>query len=343
MDLFANKNKSLKSTEEIADYEIRQIGKTKLLFDFKKDCTFKHGDKLTKLIKARMIDDYEKNECIAPDTAKYICFEIPTYLSINNLAQDKIFDILNQIGKFEDLMNKNYNNIGLIDRIDERYELFKPTGEVLAYTRDKLDKEINETGQMFSKRLQRRKFKEELVVPATEYIEANKEKREKRKENPYLEEQLRYKKGDKIFTDYEGIDLIEGKILEINELEKIDKEEDTILYFAYIQKRNNDDRKELKSLDVIPNGNPVMFTTQMEIEEFQKEENKEKMKKLLELLSSIPLQELNNGEIQYIGGIDDNGLIDKSKENYPEKIKTLIEERKKHFKKDKTKEEEKTI
>ena len=86
MDLFNSKNRSPKSTEEIADYEIKQIGKTKLLFDFKKDCTFKHGEKLTKLIKARMIDDYEKNECIAPDTAKYICFEIPTYLSVNNLS-----------------------------------------------------------------------------------------------------------------------------------------------------------------------------------------------------------------------------------------------------------------
>ena len=342
MDLFNSKNRSPKSTEEIADYEIKQIGKTKLLFDFKKDCTFKHGEKLTKLIKARMIDDYEKNECIAPDTAKYICFEIPTYLSVNNLAQDKIFDILNQIGKFEDLMNKNYNNIGLIDKVNERYELFKPTGEVLAYTRDKLDKEINETDEMFSKRLQRQKFKEDIIVPATEYIEANKEKREKRKENPYLEEQLRYKKGDKVFTDYEGIDLVEGKILEINELEKIDQIEEVLLYSAYIQKRNNDDRKELKSLDGAPNGSPIMFTTQMEIEEFQKEENKEKMKKLLELLSSMPEKDLNKNEYVYIGGIDKDGLIDRNKENYPKEIEELIKNKKISYKKQE-KEEEKTI
>ena len=143
MDLFVKMNKSHEGTKEITNYEIKEIGASKLLYDFKNDCTFKHGDIVTNLIKARILENYEKNICIAPDTAKFICFEIPTYISLEELADKKVFDILNQIGKFKYLMPNNYNNLGMIDKKQENgYKLFKPTGEVLSYTREVLDKEI---------------------------------------------------------------------------------------------------------------------------------------------------------------------------------------------------------
>ena len=88
MDLYANNDKSQKSTKELTNYEIKQLGKSKLLFDFKKDCSFVHGDKITNLIKARLYENYEKDSTIAPDTAKYICFEIPTSMTLNELAKN---------------------------------------------------------------------------------------------------------------------------------------------------------------------------------------------------------------------------------------------------------------
>lgn len=333
MDLVVKNNKSLKGTEEIAGYEIKQIGKNKLLFNFRKDCTFKHGDKLTNLIKARMLQDYEKKECIAPDTAKYICFEIPTYITVTELADNNIFDILNQIGKFENLMSDNYNNLGLIDKIDDKYELFKPTGEVLAYTRDTLDKEIGQSDKMFSERCKQQEFRKRLINFASEYIETNKRVKEKRKEEPFLEEQLRYKIGNTVYTNYKGIDTKEGKILNINRLGKIEETENNILYSAFIQKKDNDNRIELKTLQDLPSGFPIMFTSQLEISEYTKDGNERKMKKLLDLLSNVPEEQLTLKEMSFIGGIDEEGRITKTSENCCTKIKEKITLEKDKYKK----------
>ena len=120
MDLFAKNDKSLKSTKDITNYEIKQIGSSGLLFNFEVDCTFIHGDKTTNLIKARFFENYEKNSCIAPDTAKYVCFEVPTNTTMDELAKGNVFEGLNQIGKFKYLMPKNYNNLGYIDKIGDR-------------------------------------------------------------------------------------------------------------------------------------------------------------------------------------------------------------------------------
>ena len=153
MDLFAENDKSQKSTKDLTNYEIKQLRKSKLLFDFQKDCSFVHGDKVTNLIKARLYENYEKNSTSAPDTAKYICFEIPTYLTLGDLAKNNVFDVLDGIGKFQDLMKKNYNNLGFIDRIgDGRFQVYKPTSEVLSYTRS-LDDSIPESARLLEYRI----------------------------------------------------------------------------------------------------------------------------------------------------------------------------------------------
>lgn len=56
MDLFSiAKNKSHEATKEVTNYEIKGKKYSKLLFDFENVCTFKHGNKLTNLIKARVL------------------------------------------------------------------------------------------------------------------------------------------------------------------------------------------------------------------------------------------------------------------------------------------------
>lgn len=332
MDLFAKKGKiHNKGTEEITDYEIKQLGKSKLLFDFKKDCTFKHGEKLTNLIKARILEDYEKKATIAPDTAKHICFEIPTNISIEELVDAKIFEILNQLGKFENLMPDSYNNVGYIDKTENNdYELFKPTSEVLSYTRDVLDKEIGKREKLFTQRLQE-EFKQRITIPATEYIKENDEKSKERKDNPFLEEQLRYKMGDRVYANYKGIDTKDGKILNINRLGQIKAVEEEILYSAFLEKRDNDDRIELKTLQQKPNGFPVLFTSETKIEEIVENGDKEQITKVLDLLSNIPNEELNMNELEFIGSIDKQGRIDRTKENCSDEIQIKIQEEKENF------------
>ena len=337
MGLFGKENKIHESTQIIKDYEIRQMGNTKLLFDFEEDCTFKHGEKLTNLIKARLLDGYEKQTSIAPDSAEYICFELPTNMELGELADRKIFNILNYLGKFEDLKQNKYNHIGIIDRLeDERYELFNPTKEVVNYVENVLDEQIKKSDTMFSQRLKQQEFKNRIAKPASEYIESNKAIREDRKKDYFLEEQFRYKIGDRIYTDYRGIDTVDGKILNIHRLEKLEEQPQEILYSAIIQKREEYDKTELKSLQLLPSGFPVMFTLETQIEEITNGENKEQIKKLLDLVSDIPQEQLNKNEIKFIGGLDNDGRIVRTNENCSEIIKEKIEKEKERYKKERT-------
>ena len=85
-------------------------------------------------------------------------------------------------------MNKNYNNIGFISKnSNKQYELYRPTSQVLSYTRDILDKEIDNSGKIFSQRLSGEvKIKEK--ESQTEYVDFSKP--------VFLEEQFRYKIGN---------------------------------------------------------------------------------------------------------------------------------------------------
>lgn len=342
MGLFVS-NKSHEGTKEISNYEIKQLGSSKLLFDFNKDCTFKHGDKITNLIKARIIEEYEKNMSIAPDSAKYICFEIPTYISVEELAENRIFDTLNQIGKFDDLMKKNYNNMGLIDRKeDDDYELYNPTSEVLSYTRDVLDKEIEDKTSKLQNRI-KRGFKEQLAKDTQKYLKEVEKEKENRKKEIFLKEQFRYRIGKTVYTNYKGVDTVDGKIININRLGELKEVENETLYSAFLQKIEKTEPIELKTLQ--PCGLPVLFTTQIKLEEIIKNGDKEQLKKFLDLLSDIPKEIINSNEMNYIGELDKEGRITRTDENCSKEIIDKIKEEKEKYRIEnlKKKEEERDV
>lgn len=318
MGLFSND--PYESTEEIASYEIKEKEYSKLLFDFERECTFKHGNKLTNLIKARMLDDYREGSTIAPDTAKYICFEIPTYIKLQELAENKVFATLNEIGQLGEAKENSYTHIGIIDKIEEnRYELFNPTAEVLSYVEQKMDTQIGKQDKLFAKRLQ---FVESISKHAIEKINESQKNKEERKKLPTLEEQLRYKIGNNIYTDYKGVDLNSGEILKLNRLECSYSEENINLYSTYIQTLEEEKEIERATLEGVPNGFPILFTLEQKIEEMLKEGNSIK---ILEFLSNIPKEKLNINKLQYIGGIDTEGRIYRNSENCSNEIKQKIE------------------
>lgn len=333
MSLFSDaKNKSHKGTEEVTSYEIEGKNNSKLLFDFKKQCTFKHGDKITNLIKARLLEEYQKGTTIAPDNAKYICFEIPTDMDLQELIENGVFKILEQIQKFENLPNEIYNHIGIIDKLEDgKYELFEPTPEVLEYTQNIMDAQIKQNKEMFSKRLQQQEFKKRISEPANRYIEENKTKREQRKQNLYLEEQFRYKIGDKIYTDYKGIDTIEGKILKINRLDKIAQAPEELLYTAFVEKKESEEETEFTTLQELPKGFPVLFTLKTSLEDILINGDEKEIQKVLQLLSYLPKESINVNKMQYIGGIDKTGNIYRDIKNCSEEIKEKIKSKQEKF------------
>lgn len=337
MDLFNQfENKSHEGTEELKSYEIRGKKGSKLLFNFIPYCTFKHGDKTTNLIKARILEQYEKGHTIVPDSAKYVCFEISTDINLSELANDNVFSVLEQVGELKNLEEKKYNHIGIIDKVsDGKYELFSPTIEVLEYVHNEMDKEINENNKLFTQRINRetrQQFVKRISDSANEHIKIQEEIREERKKNPILEEQFRYKIADVIYQDYKGISLTDGKILKINRLNRIYDEPGNVLYSAFIQKIETEEEQEAITLQAIPKGFPILFILKQELENMIQNGKQEKV---LELLSDIPDDILNVNEIQYIGGLDSNGNINIDIEGYSNEIKEQIKKQKESYKKQK--------
>lgn len=336
MDLFGSvKNKSREGTEEAINYEIQGKKYSKILFDFERVCTFKHGDKLTNLIKARILEEYIKGNTIAPDMAKYICFEVPTYISLQELVDKKLFDTLQKFGKFEDLSSKQYSHLGIIDKTTNgEYKLFYPTKEVLEYVEQNLNVDIQEKESLLTSRIRNRDFRERISESANYYIQENEEKRNTRKQNPFLEEQFRYKMGDKVYKDYKGVDISDGKILKINRLDEICNTSEDILYSAFLQKIEDEQENEAIILQTIPNGFPVLFTLKTKLEEATEAKDMEKVQKILQLISNLPKDKLNVNEMQYIGGIDEMGNINREVDNCSEKIKEEIAKAKQGYEKE---------
>lgn len=322
-------NKSHKGTEELISYEIKGKTSSKLIFGFVHYCTFKHGDITTNLIKSQVYENYEQGHTITPNTAKYVCFEIPQNTSLEELAQDEVFLTLDKIGKLDGLRENSYNHIGFINRMEDgKYEIFNPTIQVLSY----IDKNMNATiGQGDNLLARRIKFVEDISNPVQKKFEEDEKQREDRKKEPLLEEQLRYKIGNDIYTDYKGININTGGIIKLNKL-KCAYEEENHLYSAYINEEQEEQEQEdeMATLEDTPQGFPILFTTEKKMEEML--ENSQHGN-ILKLLSDIKKETLNINELKYIGGIDSEGRIYKSTENCSEQLKEKIEAEKQEYRK----------
>lgn len=322
-------NKSHKGTEELISYEIKGKTSSKLIFGFVHYCTFKHGDITTNLIKSQVYENYEQGHTITPNTAKYVCFEIPQNTSLEELAEDEVFLTLDKIGKLDGLRENSYNHIGFINKMEDgRYEIFNPTIEVLSYIDQNMNAHIGESDSLLAKRI---KFVEGISEPVTKKFEEDEKQREDRKKEPLLEEQLRYKIGNNVYTDYKGININTGGIIKLNKL-KCAYEEENHLYSAYINEEieEQEQEDEMATLEDTPQGFPILFTTEQKIEEMLKENECEN---ILRLLSDIEKEKLNINELRYIGGIDSEGRIYKTTENCSEQVKQKIEAEKQEYRK----------
>lgn len=327
MDLFGNK--SHKGTEELVSYEIKGKANSKLIFGFVHYCTFKHGDIVTNLIKSQIYENYQQGHTITPNTAKYVCFEIPREVSLQELAQNEVFGVLDKIGRLDELKENSYNHIGFINRMEDgRYEIFNPTVEVLSYIDKNMNVGIGQSNNLLAKRI---KFVESISEPALKKIEQDKEERDKRKNKPLLEEQLRYKIGDNIYTDYKGTDIYTGRIIKLSKLKCVYEEDENNMYSAYISEEiEEQDQEEMTTLEDTPQGFPILFTTEQKMEEILKNA---KCENILKLLSDIKKEKLNINELRYIGGIDCEGRIYTTTENCSKKLKDKIESEKQEYKK----------
>lgn len=322
-------NKSHKGTEELISYEIKGKTSSKLIFGFVHYCTFRHGDITTNLIKSQVYENYEQGHTITPNTAKYVCFEIPQDTSLQELAQNEVFKVLDKIGRLDELKENSYNHIGFINRMEDgRYEIFNPTIEVLSYIDQNMNGHIGEGDSLLAKRI---KFVQAVSQPALKKFEEDRQNAQQRKKEPLLEEQLRYKIGNNIYTDYKGININTGRIIKLSKLKCAYEEDENNIYSAYISEEiEEQEQEEMTTLEDTPQGFPILFTTEQKMEEMLKENGCEN---ILRLLSDIEREKLNINELRYIGGIDSEGRIYKTTENCSEQVKEKIEAEKQEYRK----------
>lgn len=335
MDLLDNINNiPHKSTKEALNYEVKgKKGRNKLLFDFEKSCTFRHGDKITNLIKARILDNYQKGSSSSPDSAKYICFEIPEFMCLEELINSSIFDTLEKFGMLKNLIDSEYNHLGII-YINQtgKYELYNPTNEVLQYIKENLNIQITQSQELLSQRIKGQEFKTRISKPVNEYIEEKQQIINERKKSIFIEEQYRYKIGNEVYTDYIGTDVTEGKILRINRLKQIDNNNEEKLYSAFIEKKDEEIGEEPITIGQIPKGFPILFTLASTLEEYIKNGNEKEIAKILQLITDLPKERLNINDMIYIGGIDNKGNIHRNMEHCLEQTKETIKEQQAKYK-----------
>lgn len=113
-----------------------------------------------------------------------------------------------------------------------------------------------------------------------------------------------YNKDGKSCIDYDGINVRNGDILKIRQLEKVGKDENgTYLYSGYIQSVFDKDKYESLG-DETPLGIPVCFATDMRVEDIVHKQDIQEVYSLLTMLSAEDNFRNNNGILNYIGKLD---------------------------------------
>lgn len=348
MGLFSKaKESSGEGTKDISIYEFKKHNNKKnvALFDIEQFGTVNHGDNKTKFIKARLIQ-YDKETTIMPDTADYICFEIPEDMQLSDLERFNILEALEKKQRMENLEHDRYNHIGRVVRIDDKtFGVKSATDEVELFIRNRMNPTILKNKEAFTQRIAsatentKKDFKTALAEEYKEYSAQMESKQEERKKQIKLEEQFRYKIGEKIYSDYIGVDTQKGKILRINKLDKIGKDqEETYLYSAFIEKVE-DNSEEKTMLEGLPQGYPVIFTLKEKMENITNSNDLEQIKTVLDLMSKVPREHLQKEEMTFIGGVDKEGAIYRDIENCSKDIESKVKEKKQEFKQSIKKEE----
>lgn len=329
------------STKDISVYEFKNKNneETMALFDIEQFGTVNHGDNKTKFIKARIIK-YNKEATIIPDAADYICFEIPEDMSISDLEKYNIFEALEKKQKMKNLEHDRYNHIGRVVKIDAKtFGLKSATQEVELFIKTRMNPTIQKGKEAFAQRITqnsestKKDFKKALAEEYQKYSEQVVKKQEERKNEVELEEQFRYKIGEKIYSDYIGIDTQSGKILKVNKLNKIGKDlEETYLYSAFVEKVQEDNQPKTM-LEGVPAGFPVIFTLKEKMENIVAQNDINQIKTVLDLISKVPREHLQKESMTFIGGVNKEGTIYRNIENCSIDISKKIKEEKLEFKK----------
>lgn len=181
-------------------------------------------------------------------------------------------------------------------------------------------------------------FKERMKYDADMIEKEEEEKRNRRKDNYYLEfKDSYYAMDNKKYESYDGVNVVNGKMIQIRKLNKVarNKNGTCYIYTGYIRCKGNEYGEEVLTKDGMldtPLGVPVVFTTDKKIEDVALIQESQEVYNLLYLLSQEDNFKNDNGYLNYIGSLSNrNGTLDKNESNMPGDIQQKIYELKQQF------------
>lgn len=127
--------------------------------------------------------------------------------------------------------------------------------------------------------------------------------------NPYFVDKGKRIENGQILYNYNGINLNNGNILKIRNLKKVGKDRNgTYLYAGYLQSVFKEEAAEKLSGE--PLGAYICFETKKRVEDIVKDQDPKEIMQLLFLLTlKNQMEYQNNGELNFIGSIDENGYF----------------------------------
>lgn len=343
----APQNKELKLPFVIGLPDKKSIMITSL--EYNNIATHSNGEK-TDVIVAKMIE-VQEDSVIAPNSETHIAFEVTQGVPIDQA-------MLSKIGTYylRELKNKDRNpDCMYLGRISEN-----PYGEINWNNKsDVIGKYINEKVAPRLNEEKRKKQEKQIIEQRAaevrdiseheEYVrKLQKKQREKQTQqnnvrmdrinNPYLKQVgPNYVVDGKIYSDYNGIDMIGGDILKLRKLNKVGKDENnTYLYTGYVSATPNEYDSEVLLKTARPMGRAVCFASDRKIEEILQSNDIGDLKTLLTALS-LPSNEKNEA-LEYIGRINRSNMIDTDLNNATEPIKSTVAKLKEEFREEQEKE-----
>mgnify|MGYP000006588882 FL=1 len=289
--------------------------------EYENEAQHSNGEK-TNIMIAKLYS-YQNGNVICANSQKNIVFEIPQGMPIDETILQKI----GQYYMYERNMpdsNPDCMYIGKLSSDPYDLSINNKSNAIQKYVNEKILPEVIEKKQeqykkqieSYQERIQRedirqQEFKRKMQEDYMKYEQEENKKKAERIANPYLKQngEVYLANDGKNYRDYDGINVNNGEILRLRQVNKVGKDENgTYLYTGYINTTPNENDVEMISKNKRADGMPICFATDKKIEQIIENTNKQELQELLAFLSNAEEKTQDNGYLNYIGAIGKNEI-----------------------------------
>ena len=263
---------------------------------------------------ARLLDDINYNY-------KYVTFEIPQQVYLN-------YNMLKAIAEqYELYYSKTGEFCSFLGQLSHTNQGFKITNispsvynHVKQYLEPKLVEDLRQKREQRKHEITENKQKNEQKEflksisyreETNEYLKEQKDIREQRMKNPYLNKEHSFNFNGKVYTEWEGINTENGEVLKIHNLRKVGKavENGQYLYTAIVNSTNSSTNAEFINQQTGEiQGKHIGFELPKNMEKMLENADANTINNILNLLTSGNMRG-NEEDFTYIGGIRQNGEL----------------------------------